>query len=171
MRIQDYESYIASSISGSVARTPYLPDVNDFPAVCALRNSISRNHVGASQQEYVERFILRGYSYSSLEGAIEAAEALARSIEHYTSTFVYTYLFEIVTLGLGLTTQDAEALSTQQLFTLVTQSARYDGGRILRDARVLSVTTDEGFLAPYSLCEAEIEFSYDYTNTNINPYD
>lgn len=171
MKIQDYETYIAESIGGSVARTPYLPDVHSFPAVCALRNSINRSHIGANKQEYTERFILRAYAYSSIEDAIGTAEALARQIEHYTASFVRAYLFAIVTLELHLTTQEADALSTQQLFLLVTQSRRYGGGRILRDARVLSVTTDEGFMAPYSLCEAEIEFTYDYTNTSGYPVD
>jgi hypothetical protein len=127
MKIQKYESYIAEAINGTVARTPYLPDVNDFPSVCALRNTINREHIGAGKQEYVETFILRGYAYSSLEDAIDSAEALARAIEYHTSQFVISNL---------------------------------------RDARVLSITTDEGFLAPYSLCETEIEFSYDYTNTS-----
>lgn len=127
MKIQDYESYIAEQINGSVARTPYLNDVNDFPSVCVLRNTITRQHIGAGRQEYVESFILRAYAHSSIESAIESAETLARAIEHNTASFTSTNL---------------------------------------RDARVLSITTDEGFLAPYSLCETEIELSYDYTNTN-----
>jgi hypothetical protein len=169
MKIQDYETYIANSISGSVGRTPYLPDVHDFPSVHALRDSISRSYVGAGQQEYVQQFILRAYTHSSIERAIETSEDIARQIEYYTAHFIRDYLFAILTTQLGLSTQDAQELSTQDMLILVTQNIEFGGGRVLRDARVLSITTDEGFLAPYSLCEVEIEFSYDYTNTSGYP--
>lgn len=168
MKIQDYESYIAERINGSVARTPYLNDVNDFPSVCVLRNTITRQHIGAGRQEYVESFILRAYAHSSIESAIESAEILARAIEHNTASFVRDYLIDVAVNYIGIATQDAQVLTTQSLFMLVAQSPETNklGSRIIRDARVLSITTDEGFLAPYSLCETEIELSYDYTNTD-----
>lgn len=160
--IVQYENYIAQRINGSVVRSGFIQDVYSFPAIGAQRYTAERTHLGANKQEHTLRFFLRGFVQSSMENCLRDTDALAKNIETYTQTFVHDVLVQLA-LDLELITIDGKNIQTQDLRNILARSDKVKQ-RLVRDARVLRVETDEGFMAPYGMCELEIEFEYDYTN-------
>lgn len=64
--------------------SPYLDEINSFPSVSLIRHGISiasRKHIGASKTIDSLRYSVRGYTYTSIETAIDDCEALARKLE------------------------------------------------------------------------------------------
>lgn len=103
--------------------SPYLDEVNSFPSVTLLRQSISsasrsatisRQHIGRAVTLDSLRYIVRGYTYTSIETALDDGEALARKLED------------------------------------VIQSIKDDS---VYSSTVVEVSTDEGLFAPYSIIE------------------
>lgn len=161
--IMQYEKYIAKAVNGVVNPSGYIQDVHDFPSITALRSTISREHIGAGKQEFTNRFFLRGYTKSSMSESLGVTDQLARDIEIATDKFVYDTLVEVAVENKLLTTIDAQNLQTQDLRNIIAHG-QVNYKRLVRDARVLSVETDEGYIRPFGMCNLEIEFEYDYTN-------
>ena len=65
----------------------HLNRVNSFPSVAVIRSSSTRrpslttSHMGAGVKTYSMVCLIRGYTHTSIETAIDDCEALARDIE------------------------------------------------------------------------------------------
>ena len=73
---------IEQSVSAIATVGPqYIDDVNTFPSITLLRNSTQRRSIGKRVVVDSMTFILRAYTYTSIETSMDDIEALARSIE------------------------------------------------------------------------------------------
>lgn len=161
-----FENHIANTLGCSATPTGYLHDVHSFPSISALRYTKKIRHISSDAQLYTMNLIVRGFVYSSVEESLYDSDELARQIEEAVISFPHSYLTEIAITNKLLETQDARLLTTLQLYNIIVQNvpARRYGGRLVTDARVLTVETDEGLFTPAGLCELGVEIEYDYTN-------
>lgn len=70
--------------------SPYMDLVNSFPSIAILRPSVgaasrratvSRGYIGAGASLDIFSFVVRGYTHTTQETAIDDSEALARQLE------------------------------------------------------------------------------------------
>lgn len=151
--VRQFEEHIADSVGVEINR--YIDDVNTFPAASVLESKIQRRHYGG-ETHIIETSQLRGYTRTSIETAIEDAESLARELERATQAFVRINALNAL-VGAGLiSTQSGLELTTQSLISLSLQQ----GFKTVTNSRVLTITTDEGLLAPYGVCDLEVQWTY-----------
>lgn len=110
--------------------SPYLDEVNSFPAVALLRQSISsssrranisRGYIGSGVTLDSFTFTVRGYTLTTIETALEDCEALARQLE----------------------------IAIQSI-----------DSPLIYSSYVNEIGTDEGLNAPYGICELHCEVDW-----------
>ena len=121
----------------------YLNEVNDFPSVAILRPQRRRQHLGAGTILHVLRATVRGYVRTSEDDSIQDTEATCRDIE---------YVLQHLNNGIDST--------DTVLDTALNEALTADQLSLFDDVRVLEVSTDEGLMTPYGVCELEIEASW-----------
>ena len=147
--IKQFEDYLSSELGVSIAR--YIDEVNDFPAASVLEERRERRHYGG-ETHTIQTLQLRGYIRSSVETALEDTEILARQLEQYTQQF------SSVNVELSLVASGIISPNSPYSFTIeeLIRLASMNKVPYIEDIRVLSLTTDEGLLAPYGMCDLMI---------------
>lgn len=151
--LKQFEQHLINEVGVSIEQ--YIDEVNSFPAATILNNSLEREHYGG-ETHIIQTLLLRGYSCTTVELALDETEALARQLEKATQNFVRANIVSSLLESDVITTQQGFELTTQQLLSIAVQN----GLLVIHDARVLSITTDEGLLAPYGMCDLEVEWFY-----------
>lgn len=156
-----YSEHLAQHIDQvSINELGFIEDVNSFPTISVLNPSATTLYRGAGEQIRTLRFLVRGYVKTDEETSISASEMLARQIELYTATFPRAATAGIIVNAGLLLTEALEFLVTEQLIQIAIEN-RLD---YVESARVLTVTTDEGLMHPYGICDLEVEMIY------VTPY-
>lgn len=151
--VKAFEEHIKDTIGVEINR--YIDRVNTFPAAGITESKRERRHYGG-ETHIIETSQLRGYTRTSIETAIDDAESLARELERATQAFVRVNALNVL-VGAGiLSTQSGLEITTQSLISLSLQQ----GFKTITNSRVLTLTTDEGLLAPYGVCDLEVQWTY-----------
>lgn len=155
-----YQDHLVNSIPDCSSVEGFINDVNSFPAITVLRPGNAVTYRGGNERIRTITALVRGYVRTSEETSIPDTEWLARQIEHYTATFPRTFTAGILVDSGILLAESLDQLVTEQLFALALEN-RLD---YVESARVLVVSTDEGLLTPYGVCDLEVEMIY------VTPY-
>jgi hypothetical protein len=160
--IPQLEQHFADSIPGCEIVRGFISDTNSFPAIAILNPRRSQRFISSDERVNLINLTVRGYISTSRETAIDDTEAFVRQIESAIYSFPRSLASQIAIRERLLTTQDLFFIETQQLLLLVAQA----GFVIVEDARVLSIETDEGLMAPLGICDIDMDMRYVTQNTN-----
>lgn len=151
--ISSLQQFLAERTNSEVSA--YIDEVNDFPAIYIKQHVREFKRFG-DEKHTIFNISVRGYTHSSIETALDDTEAFARSLERASQSFSRSYTVDALTSGGIITTQSGLELSTQSLLSLAYQTRT----PTVEDCRVLSITTDEGLLAPYGVCDLVLGATY-----------
>lgn len=160
--VPQLEQHFKQTIPSCSIVRGYLSDINSFPAITTLNPKRTQRFISSDERINTINLTVRGYVYTSRENSIADTEVLVRQIETAIDSFPRSYASRKAISENILTSQQLETIETQQLFFILIQA----GFVVVEEAKVLSVETDEGLMAPLGLCEIDMDMRYVTQNTN-----
>lgn len=151
-----YATHLVSSIDQCSESAGFINDVSSFPAIAILSPEQTLLYRGAGERIYTITCVVRGYVRSTEETSIADSELLARQIEEATALFPRGFASAIIIQSGLVLTEALDMLVTEQIIAI----ARENKLDYVEAARVLTVSTDEGLMSPYGICDVGVEMIY-----------